>query len=94
LADALIISGAGTGLAADLADLTAVRAALPTACLLLGSGVTVRNVSDYLPIANGFIVGSSLKAGGRLDRPVDPRRVRALVKAIAAGGKRSATPKA
>ena len=84
LADALIVSGAGTGLAADLADVERVRRTCPAAKILLGSGVTLQNVGDFLPNADGFIVGSSLKAAGRLSNPVDPKRVAALVRALRA----------
>ena len=82
LADALIVSGVGTGQAADLADVERVRRACPKVKLLLGSGVTAANVRDYLRFADGVIVGSSLKRGGRLANPVDPKRVAALVKAM------------
>jgi hypothetical protein len=82
LADALIVSGTGTGQAADLADVERVRAACPKAKLLLGSGVTVANVKSYLRFADGVIVGSSLKRAGNLANPVDSRRVAALVRAM------------
>lgn len=82
LADALIISGVGTGMAADPADVQRVRTACPAAKILLGSGVTRENAGQFLCFADGFIVGSSLKAGGKLANPVDARRVAALVKAI------------
>jgi len=82
LADALIISGAGTGLSADIADLQAVRAACPQAKVLVGSGVTLQNVGDYLPLADGFIVGTSLKQGGKIAKPVDPKRVAALARTM------------
>ena len=82
LADALIVSGAGTGAAAEIADVEHVRRACPRASILIGSGVTVANVRAYLRIADGVIVGSSLKGGGKLANPVDPKRVRALVKAM------------
>lgn len=82
LADALIVSGAGTGQAADLADVERVRRACPRTRVLLGSGVTVENVKDYLRFADGVIVGSSLKRGGQLANPVDPRRVAALARAM------------
>jgi len=80
LADALIVSGLGTGMATDVADVQRVRSACPRAKLLLGSGVTVQNAPDYLEAADGFIVGSSLKKDGKLTNPVDPRRVAALVR--------------
>jgi membrane complex biogenesis BtpA family protein len=82
LADALIISGAGTGLAADAADLQRVRAVCPNARLLLGSGVTRENLPEFLSLADGFIVGSSLKRGGKAANPVDVKRVAALARAI------------
>ncbi len=82
LVDALIVSGVGTGLATDLADVERVRRTCPATKVLLGSGVTLGNVRDFLPAADGFIVGSSLKTGGRLSNPVDARRVAALVRAL------------
>ena len=84
LADALIVSGAGTGLQADLADVERVRRTAPTTRILLGSGTTLANVRAFLPAADGFIVGSSLKLGGRLSSPIDPKRVAALVRALRA----------
>jgi len=82
LADALIISGAGTGIAAEPEELRRVRLACPQARILLGSGVNRENIHDYLPWADGFIVGSSLKAGGKMNNPVDPARVAALARAM------------
>jgi hypothetical protein len=82
LADALVVSGAGTGLSADLADVERVRRTVPTTKILLGSGVTLANIRDFLPVADGFIVASSLKLRGRLANPVDPKRVAALARAI------------
>jgi membrane complex biogenesis BtpA family protein len=82
LADALIISGVGTGMAADPADVRRVREACPSARILLGSGVTRENAGEFLPFADGFIVGSSLKTGGKLSNPVDPKRVAALVRVM------------
>jgi len=86
LADALIISGAATGLATDRQDVERVRATCPAARILLGSGVTLENMGVYLPLADGFIVGTSLKAGGDVARPVDARRVAQLARAIAQAG--------
>jgi hypothetical protein len=83
LADALIVSGTGTGKAADVSDLERVRRACPTAKILLGSGVTAENVHDYSQ-ADGFIVGTSLKRNGRVGNPVDIKRVARLRSAIQA----------
>lgn len=78
LADALIISGPATGAAAALADLQTVRAALPDCPLLLGSGITSENLAAYGGLADGYIVGTSLQVGGRIDR----RRVETLLAAL------------
>ena len=80
LADALIISGTGTGVAADIGDVQRVRQACPTAKILLGSGITLDNIREFLRYADGVIVGTSVKQGGKLFHPVDYRRVAALVK--------------
>ena len=80
LADALIVSGVGTGKAAELDDVKRVRAACPRARILLGSGVNIENAKEFLQIAAGAIVGSSLKRNGKLSNPVDARRVAALAK--------------
>ncbi len=82
LADGLIVSGAGTGQPTDIADVKRVRRICPTTKLLLGSGVTLENVRAYLPVADGFIVGTSLKVGGRVSNPVDAKRVAALARAL------------
>ncbi len=84
LADSLIVSGQGTGRPTDVEDLKRVRAACPSAPVLLGSGVTVDNVRDYLLLADGFIVGTSLKRDGKIHNAVDPARVAALARALTA----------
>jgi membrane complex biogenesis BtpA family protein len=82
LADALIISGTGTGVAADIGDVERVRRACPKAKILLGSGVTVENALEFMRLADGAIVGSSLKRAGKLDNPVDSKRVAALARIL------------
>lgn len=81
LADALIVSGKGTGEPTDLARLRAVRQAVPDRLVLVGSGATPETVRRLLDVADGIIVGTSIKRDGRLANPVDPARVEALVRA-------------
>jgi membrane complex biogenesis BtpA family protein len=81
LADALIVSGEGTGLATDLNKVRKVKTAARQAPVLVGSGVTVQSVRDCLEIADGVIVGTALKHEGQVMAPVDLQRVRALVQA-------------
>jgi membrane complex biogenesis BtpA family protein len=80
-ADALIVSGAGTGKSASLDDVAAVKRAVPEAKVVVGSGVTLETARATLEIAHAAIVGTWTKQDGRVDRPVDVERVRALVSA-------------
>jgi len=81
-ADALIISGTGTGLPAMVADVETAREICPDTPILIGSGFNADNARDFLPWINGAIVGSSLKKNGRINNPVDLARVKALVRAM------------
>ena len=83
-ADTLIVTGAGTGLAADPARLQAARLAVPEAPLWLGSGLTPDNASLYRPHCDAAIVGTYLHRDGRLDQPLEVGRVRAVVGAFGA----------
>ncbi len=80
-ADALIVSGSGTGRPVDMADLAAVRAAV-NAPLYIGSGARLESVEALLAIADGLIVGTAVKADGVTTAPVDPIRARAFVAAL------------
>lgn len=82
LADALIVSGSGTGRATDPGHVAAARAAAKgKAPVLVGSGLTARSLHEYLPHADGFIIGSAFKAGNDPSQPVDVARVRELLAA-------------
>ena len=80
-ADALIVSGTGTGSPLDIRDLRRVRAATRIP-LFAGSGVTPATVAEILAIADGVIVGSALKEGGAARGPVDPERAAAFIAAV------------
>jgi uncharacterized protein len=82
LADALIVSGTGTGQATSLDDIKSVRSACPQAPILIGSGATVANCASSLQFADGLIVGTWVKRAGKLSNPIDRRRVAALREAI------------
>ena len=81
LADALIVTGAGTGESTDLKQLKIVKEAVPHAKAFVGSGVTINNLAETLQCADGVIVGTSIKRDGVTTNEVDPIRVRALIKA-------------
>lgn len=80
-ADALVVTGASTGLKTKVADVDEVRLAgrLP---VLVGSGIDAGNAAEVLGHADGAIVGTSLKSEGIIGRPVDPERVRALMDVV------------
>jgi membrane complex biogenesis BtpA family protein len=72
--DAILVSGAITGEAAEMSELEAVKSALPHTPVLANTGVKHATVSDVLKVADGCIVGSSLKVDGNTWNPVDPER--------------------
>jgi uncharacterized protein len=82
LADGVIVTGSETGRAASPDEVRDVAGAVAIP-VLVGSGMTAENLSGYAA-AHGFIVGSSVKEGGRWDLPLDPGAVRAMAEAWAA----------
>jgi predicted TIM-barrel enzyme len=72
--DAILVSGQITGEAAELSDLNAVKAVLPDTPVLANTGVKHDTVKDVLAIADGCVVGSSLKVKGDTWQPVDADR--------------------
>ena len=82
LADAIIVSGPITGEATALGDVVAAKEAVPYTPVLVGSGVDETNVEALLSVADGAIVGTSLKRSGGVTNPVDPARVDRLVRLV------------
>ena len=80
-ADALIVSGTGTGVIPDLDEATRLRKAVPEARILIGSGSSAAGLGAFAGIADGAIVGSSIKVDGNVFNQVDPGRARELVRA-------------
>ena len=72
--DAVLVSGVITGEAARMEDLEAVKAVLPNTPVLANTGVKHETVADVFAIADGCIVGSSLKIDGNTWNAVDPIR--------------------
>ena len=80
-ADAVIVTGPATGQPVDHDELRLVRGAIGrNRCLLAGSGVNIDNVQSILEVADGVIVGTALKRGGRTRNPVDVARVKKFVR--------------
>jgi hypothetical protein len=74
--DAVLVSGQITGEAAALSDLEAVKSVLPDIAVMANTGVKHETVADVLSIADGCIVGSSLKVDGDTWNAIDPGRAR------------------
>lgn len=70
LADAVLVTGAGTGRGVARDHLAAVLAAVDVP-VLVASGATEETLAD-LRGAHGVIVGSALRRSGRAGDPVDP----------------------
>jgi len=80
-ADGLVLSGGSTGDPVSRADLESLRAAVPSAPILIGSGTSAATVAGLLEIADGVIVGTSIKQGSITTASVDPRLAAELVEA-------------
>lgn len=80
LADAVILSGSGTGNEIDVDEAKAVREALgDEARVVVGSGASPGNLDRWVPPADTVIVGSSLKFDGDARNRPDPIRARMFV---------------
>jgi membrane complex biogenesis BtpA family protein len=82
--DAVLVSGQITGEAAELSDLEAVKKVLPLTPVMANTGVKHATVADVLTIADGCIVGSSLKVDGNTWNPVDPARASEFMRLVRA----------
>jgi len=81
--DALLVSGQMAGVSAELDDLREAKEATPQVPVLANTGVTAENVGRILKVADGLVVGTSLKVDGEIWNPVDPARARRLVELVA-----------
>ena len=81
LADGLVVTGFGTGLATRGSDVAEVAAAVPDAPILVGSGVTQTTVTSLPVGARGAIVGTAVMRHGRAGAGVDRGRAVDLVRA-------------
>jgi membrane complex biogenesis BtpA family protein len=82
LADAIIVTGAGTGQPTAAAHAQEARRAARAVPVFIGSGVSAETIASLIPHADGFIIGTSLKRDGIATNPVDVSRVRAIVRVI------------
>lgn len=79
-ADVIVVTGASTGQPADATLIARLRAVIKSP-LIVGSGVSSKNVKEQLAHADGAVIGSSLKPGGVLSAPVDLALAKSVVHA-------------
>jgi membrane complex biogenesis BtpA family protein len=82
LPDAICVSGARTGEKVEGSVLREVKEAIPETPVFANTGTTVDNIADMLTIADGAVVGTSLKVDGITWNAVDQERVRAFMQAV------------
>ena len=81
MADAVIVSGSGTGAPVEMDKLCAVKSVASPVPVLIGSGTTAGSIAHLASHADGFIVGSAFKSGGDTNRPIEVARVREMCRA-------------
>lgn len=79
--DAVVVTGNATGDPPRLRDIEEVKShcRLP---VILGSGVTTSNISDFYGAADAFIIGSYFKRDGHWANPLDRERLESFMEAV------------
>lgn len=77
LADGVIITGSSTGVSADLDELKSVSE-LADIPVLIGSGVTAKNLKSYLEYADAVIIGSYFKRDGYWANELSLERIKSI----------------
>jgi membrane complex biogenesis BtpA family protein len=81
LTDGIIVTGARTTEPPQVSVLSRVRKIAHTP-VLIGSGMHPGNIARFLPLADGFIVGSTFRQDGRFLGVLDPGRLRKFADAF------------
>lgn len=81
LADAVLVTGEGTGRPVDTGKLGAVRRAVKVP-VLVASGATLEGLARLASICDGVVVGSALRGDGRAGGPVDAEKARRFADAF------------
>ena len=81
LTDGVIVTGNHTGSTASTEELTLLKKELDFP-VLVGSGVALDNVADYLPICDAMIIGSYFKENGYWENAIDASRVKRFMERV------------
>jgi uncharacterized protein len=82
--DAILISGPAAGVAFAMSDLSAAKEAVPEMAVVANTGVRADRIGEIFKVADGAIVGTSLKIDGVTWNPVDLARAERLMEAARA----------
>jgi len=81
LSDGVIVTGSHTGSSASIDELKELKDTIDFP-VLVGSGITSKNVSDYLPISDGMIIGSYFKENGYWENKLSYERVAGFMEQV------------
>ena len=81
-ADAVVVTGEGTGKETPTEKIRKFREVLGEYPLIVGAGLTPENAEEQLSIADGAIVGSSLKTDNDTTKQIERRKVRKLTDVV------------
>jgi membrane complex biogenesis BtpA family protein len=79
--DAILISGPAAGVSFEMNDLREAKEAVPDTPVIANTGVRADRIAEIFGVADGVIVGTSLKVDGQTWNPVDPDRAKRLMEA-------------
>lgn len=80
LADAICVAGSTTGIAPTDKEILEAKENALGKPVLVSSGVSVENIGTFLSIADGVIVGTSIKIDSYTFNPIDISKAKALIR--------------
>lgn len=84
-AAAFIVTGLATGYPPAVHDAKEIATLSAGTPLFIGSGVTAANVCDYIPFAQGIIVGTSIRRDDVISQPIDGGKAAEFVASARSG---------
>ena len=81
-ADAVIVTGAGSGLETSMKDLENVKSKVNIP-VVVGSGINKNNIKEQLQVADALIIGTYLRTDGKMSEPIDAMKAEEVMKAAA-----------
>ena len=80
--DGIIVTGRATGVETEIEKISTFREIIGDFPLIVGAGVRASNCVEQLRIADGAIIGSSLKTDGDVHGDLERSRVAELVRLV------------